>query len=118
MKKRTLIVTVALLFLVTAVAIAQTLFLTVTAPPYSEAGGGAVVSSVSTLYITVSPSAEIPVSQSVVTVYENGQQIWQGSGLALFEYPIATYNNDYRHKYGLVVEENDGLTLTAQLLYD
>ena len=84
MKRKVVCGTMAML-LVAGIAVAATLFLTVTALPYSEAGGGATVDGPSYLYLTISPSAEIHKPKSTVTVYEGGDVIWSGPAVAVSE---------------------------------
>lgn len=118
MKKSTIFKSLALFLLLSGVALAATVFLTVTAGPYSEAGGSATMDGITHLYISVFPSAELPASDSTVVVYEDGKKIWKGDGLALSNKLIKSYTNDERHRYTLEVGEADGIWLTAKLLYD
>lgn len=117
MKKGIVYTTLAVFLLLTAVAVAQILFLTVTAGPHSEAGGGATISGNTTLYLSVSPSAELPSYQSRIKVYDNGTLIYDQYAYPMGPTIIATYTYDARHNYTLVVEEQDGITITAKLYY-
>ena len=116
--KRKMVCGAMAMLLVAGVAVAATLFLTVTALPYSEAGGGATVDGPSHLYLTISPSAEIHKPKSIVTVYEGGDEIWTGHAVAVSEKLIKSYSADAQRRYTLEIQEMDGTTIVGQLLYD
>jgi len=106
------------LVLLASAALALTLIVSVTAAPYSEAGGSGTADGPSNLYITIVPSAEIAKPTTTITVYESGQVIWTGVAIAVNEKKIKTYADDAFRKYTVEIQETDGLTVRADLLHD
>jgi hypothetical protein len=117
MKHRILLGALSIL-LIAGVAYAATVFLTVTAPPFTEVAGSAAVDGPTHIYLSILPSAEIHHPTTRVTVYEGNAVIWSGHAFAIHKKLIKTYTADAYRRYTLEIAETDGITVTAKLLYD
>lgn len=118
MKKKVSIITLSTVIVLTGIAVAAILFLTVSAAPFSSAMGSATVTGVSNLYLTVLPNDEIPFYVNTILVYENNNLIYTGNNIIVNQMLIASYTNDARRNYTLVVQNGSNCTLTGKLLYD